>query len=71
MISLEQDLVEKKHKDKLSKLKVTAAEFLAHQKDAMELVQKVTKGIYHIMETIAERELVKDPIAFIREESML
>jgi hypothetical protein len=46
MISLEQDLVEKKHKDKLSKLKVTAAEFLAHQKDAMELVQKVTKGIY-------------------------
>ena len=71
MLSLEQDLVEKKHKDKLSKLKVTAAEFLAYQKDAMELVQEVTKGIYQIMETIAEREIAKDPIAFIREESML
>jgi hypothetical protein len=33
----------------------------------MELVQKVTKGIYQIMETIAEREIAKDPIAFIRE----
>jgi len=35
MVSLEQDLVEKKHKEKLSKLKLTAAEFLAHQTDAM------------------------------------
>jgi len=45
MLSLERDLVEKKQKDKLSKLKFTAGEFLAHQKDAMELVQKVTKDI--------------------------
>ena len=35
------------------------------------MVQKVTKGIYQVLENIAEREIEKDPIAFIREESML
>ena len=71
MASLEQDLVEKRHKEKLSKLKASAAEFLAHQQEAMEMVQKITKGIYKVLENIAEREIEKDPIAFIREESML
>ena len=55
MISLETDLIEKKHKEKLSHLKQSAAEFLQHQKDAMEMVQKVTKSIYEVLETIADR----------------
>jgi hypothetical protein len=38
MVSLEQDLVEKRHKEKLSKLKASAAEFLVHQQEAMEMV---------------------------------
>jgi len=66
LTSLEADL-DKKHKDKLSRLKGSSQEFLQHQKEAMEMVSKVTRNIYRIIEKIAEKEIDKDPIAFIRE----
>ena len=37
----------------------------------MEMIAKVTRSIYQILENIAERQIEKDPIAFIREESFL
>jgi hypothetical protein len=67
---LETDL-DKKHKEKLSKLKSSSQDFLQHQKDSMEMISKVTRSIYRLIEKIAEKEIEKDPIAFIREQSML
>ena len=37
----------------------------------MEMISKVTRSIYRLIEKIAEKEIEKDPIAFIREQSML
>jgi len=70
MLLLEDEL-EKKHKEKFSKMKQSSQEFLQHQKEAMEMIAKVTRSIYTILENIAEREIEKDPIGFIREQSML
>jgi hypothetical protein len=66
MLSLEVEL-EKKHKDKFGRMKQSAEEFLKYQKEAMKMIAKVTRSIYQILETIAEREIEKDPIAHIRE----
>jgi hypothetical protein len=35
------------------------------------MIAKVTRSIYTILENIAEREIEKDPIGFIREQSRL
>ena len=70
MLSLE-DVLEKKHKDKFSRMKGSSQEFLKHQKDAMEMIAKVTRSIYQILENIAEKEIEKDPIAYIKEQSFL
>ncbi len=37
----------------------------------MEMIANVTRSIYQILELIAEREIEKDPIKFIRENSIL
>jgi hypothetical protein len=37
----------------------------------MEMIAKVTRSIYQILENIAEKEIEKDPIAFIKEQSFL
>ncbi len=37
----------------------------------MKMIAKVTRSIYQILETIAEREIEKDPIKHIREQSFL
>ena len=70
MLSLENDL-EKKHRDKFSRMKGSSQEFLQHQKEAMQMIAKVTRSIYQILENIAEKEIEKDPIAFIKEQSFL
>jgi hypothetical protein len=33
----------------------------------MEMIAKVTRSIYQILENIAEKEREKDPIAFMKE----
>ena len=67
MLVLETEL-EKKYKDKFGKMKSSSQEFLQHQKEAMEMIAKVTRSIYTILENIAEREIEKDPLRFIRDE---
>ena len=37
----------------------------------MVLMQKATKGLFEIAETIAEKEIEKDPLEFIRKESFV
>ena len=37
----------------------------------MEMIAKVTRSMYQILENIAEKEIEKDPIAFIKEQSFL
>jgi len=37
----------------------------------MELIVSVTKNMYTILERMAEREIERDPIGFIREESFV
>jgi hypothetical protein len=66
MSSLESEL-EKKYREKFSRMKNSSQEFLNHQKEAMEMIAKVTRSIYNILEQIAEREMEKDPIGFIKE----
>lgn len=52
-------------------MKNSSHEFLLHQKEAMEMIAKVTRSIYDILENIAQHEIEKDPIGYIREQSML
>jgi hypothetical protein len=70
MSALESDL-EKKYRDRFTKMKASSGEFLQHQREAMEMITKVTRSIYNILEKIAEREIEKDPIGFMKQESFL
>ena len=56
-----------KNRDKFTKMKASSSEFMSHQKEAMEMIAKVTRSIYSILETIAEREIEKDPIGYLKE----
>jgi hypothetical protein len=70
MGSLESEL-EKKYKERFTRMKASSEAFLQHQREAMEMIAKVTRSIYQILENIAEREIERDPIGFIKQESML
>lgn len=70
MTQLETDL-EKRYRERFTRMKNSSHDFLQHQKDAMEMIAKVTRSIYTILENIAEREIERDPIGFIKEESFL
>jgi hypothetical protein len=39
--------------------------------DALEMVSKSQKSMYRLLETVAEREIERDPIGFIRDESFI
>lgn len=52
MLVIEAEL-ERRHKDKFTKLKSSAQGFLTNQKEAMEMIQEVTKGVYTILENMA------------------
>jgi hypothetical protein len=70
MTALESEL-EKKYRDRFTRMKNSSQDFLQHQKEAMEMIAKVTRSIYNILETIAEREIERDPIGFMKQESFL
>ena len=69
LITIESDL-EKKHKEKFSRMKSSANDFIQHQKEALEMISEVTRGVYNILEKMAVKEIEKDPMQFIRRESM-
>ena len=60
----------KKHKDKLSSLKDAAKNYQKKQSSVFELVHKTNKSLYRIVEQIAEKEIEKDPVEFMKRESI-
>lgn len=62
---------EKKHKDKLAKLKESADNFTKKQEGALILMSKTHKNLFTIIESIAAKEMEKDPIDYIRRESAM
>jgi hypothetical protein len=70
MGSLESEL-EKKYREKFTRMKASSEAFIQHQREAMEMIAKVTRSMYSILENMAEREIERDPINFIMEESFL
>lgn len=69
-LSLIESELEKKQKEKFSKMKLSAQDFISNQRDAMEMISEVTKGVYMILEKMAEKEIERDPLDFIRKESL-
>ena len=61
LITIESDL-EKKHKEKFSRMKSSANDFIQHQKEALEMISEVTRGVYNILEKMAVKEIEKDPM---------
>lgn len=52
-LSTIESTLERKDKEKFGKLKGSAKEFISFQKDAMEVMADITRGIYSILENIA------------------
>lgn len=60
--------VDKKHRDRYQVMKGFAQDFLTHQSEGMEMMAEVTRGVYEILEKMAEEQISKDPLAYIRNE---
>lgn len=70
MAVIESEL-DKKMREKFSRMKSSAHDFLQHQKEGMEMMSEVSRGVYEILEKVAADEINKDPLAFIRRESFM
>ena len=60
----------KKYKDKLTTLKDAAKNYQKKQSSVFELVHKTNKSLYRIVEQIAEKEIERDPVEFMKRESI-
>jgi hypothetical protein len=63
--------LEKKYRERFTRMKASSETFHKQQREAMEMIGKLTKTMYTILENMAEREIERDPINFIMEESFL
>jgi hypothetical protein len=43
-------------------MKNSANDFIQHQKEALEMISEVTRGVYNILEKMAVKEIEKDPM---------
>ena len=64
------ELEKTKYKDKIQKLVEVAQQFEYKIEKIFETFGKASKGLYTLAEQMAEKEIVKDPINFIRNESV-
>jgi vacuolar-type H+-ATPase subunit D/Vma8 len=46
--------VDKKHRDRYKIMKGFAQDFLNHQSEGMEMMAEITRGVYEILEKMAE-----------------
>lgn len=46
--------VDKKHRDRYKIMKGFAQDFLNHQSEGMEMMAEITRGVYDILEKMAE-----------------
>ena len=67
---IESDL-DKKMRDKFQRMKTSAHDFLISQKEGIDMMAEVSRGVYEVLEKLAAEEINKDPLAFIRRESFL
>ena len=67
---IESDL-DKKMKEKFQRMKTSAQDFLNSQKEGIDMMAEVSRGVYEVLEKLAAEEINKDPLAFIRRESFL
>lgn len=70
MIVIESEL-DKKMKEKFGRMKTSAHGFLKSQKEGIDMMAEVSRGVYNILEKLAAEEISKDPLGFIRRESFL
>ena len=68
MTTLEEK-IEKKNMPYFTKTKTSSETFLKHMREAMEMISKITQTMYDILESVTEREIERDPVSFILEES--
>ncbi|CDW78464.1 oxysterol-binding protein [Stylonychia lemnae] len=68
--SLEQELESKKHKEKLQKIYEVAKTYQDQYMKAFEFMTQTNKNLHRILEEIAEKEIERNPIEFIRKENM-
>ena len=68
MTTLEEK-IEKKNMPYFTKTKTSSETFLKHMREAMEMISKITQTMYDILESITEKEIERDPVGFILEES--
>ena len=70
-IALEGELTSKGQKRAYQRQQESSKEFFDNQREALKSVADLTENIYGILEKIARREIEKDPVAFIRENSFI
>ncbi len=63
--------LDKKMKEKFGRMKSSANNFLKSQTEGIDMMAEVSRGVYEILEKLAADEIKKDPLAFIRRESMI
>ena len=54
----------------IANVKSLANDFLSKQKDSMEQMSRITDEMHKILEKMARKEIEKDPVRFIRKESL-
>jgi hypothetical protein len=70
MAVIESEL-DKKMREKFKVIKNSAHGFLKSQKEGIEMMAEVSRGVYEILEKLAAEEINKDPVGFLRRESFL
>jgi hypothetical protein len=70
MTKLFAEIEKSKYKDKIKKLAEIAQEFESKIDKIYEIFEKASKGLYTIAEQMAHKEIEKDPLNFIKEESV-
>lgn len=71
MHKMEQELEGKKNKERFGKLKESSETFTQQHEQAIVMLQRTTKSLFGIVEDIAEKEIERDPLEFIRKESFV
>lgn len=71
LTKLESEVDGKKLKDRLSKIKEVSDGFIQQQEEAFMILARTNKNLFDVVERIAEKEMTRDPVNFIRTESIM
>eukprot|EP00347_Sterkiella_histriomuscorum_P008454 403345039 len=68
---LEQELTNKNHKDRMQRILDAAKAYQDQYHKAFEFMNSTNKNLHRILEEIAEKEIERNPIEFIKKEAFL